>query len=186
MRTEDLTGRLLVATPGLGEGVFERCVMLVLHHGDEGAQAVVLNKPVDATIDTVLDGWQEHVREPQVLFQGGPVQLDSALGVVGVVDPALDIDGVQQLFPGVGVVDLDTPADQVMPHLTGVRIFAGYAGWVAGQLEGEIRNGSWYVVDRLPGDVFSDEPGTLWRRVLRRQPGRLAFVGLYPDDEDYN
>ena len=84
MRTEDLTGRLLVATPGLGEGVFERCVMLVLHHGDEGAQAVVLNKPVDATIDTVLDGWQEHVREPQVLFQGGPVQLDSALGVVGV------------------------------------------------------------------------------------------------------
>ena len=81
---------------------------------------------------------------------------------------------------------LDTPAEQVMPHLTGVRIFAGYAGWVAGQLEGEIRNGSWYVVDRLPGDVFSDEPGTLWRRVLRRQPGRLAFVGLYPDDEDYN
>ena len=95
---------------------------------------------VDATIDTVLDGWQEHVREPQVLFQGGPVQLDSALGVVGVVDPALDVDGVQQLFPGVGVVDLDTPADQVMPHLTGVRIFAGYAGWVASQLEGEIRN----------------------------------------------
>lgn len=186
MQTTDLTGRLLVATPSTGEGVFERAVVLVLHHDAEGAQGVVLNKPVDATVDTVLDDWQEHVAEPAVLFQGGPVGLDSALGVV--VTPGLGepVPGVQPLFGSVGVVDLDASSETIMRVASGVRIFAGYAGWTAGQLDAEVRAGGWYVVDREPEDLLTDDPTTLWHRVLRRQPGRLVLVAFYPDDEDFN
>ncbi|AKT51471.1 YqgE/AlgH family protein [Arsenicicoccus sp. oral taxon 190] len=186
MQTTDLTGRLLAATPAITEGVFERAVLLVLHHGEDGAQAVVLNKPVDATVDTVLDGWQEHVSAPSVLFQGGPVGLDSALGVVGLPGVPTEVRGVQRLFRGVGVVDLDTPAELVMSEASGVRIFAGYSGWSAGQLEAELREHTWYTLDLEPTDLFTDEPDTLWHRVLRRQPGRLALAAYYPDDEDYN
>lgn len=185
--TPDLTGRLLVAMPAIDEGIFARSVVLVLHHGDDGAQGVVLNKPVDAPVDAVLDGWQEHVVAPEVLFQGGPVGLDSALGVAVVPGLAQrEIPGVQRLFGGVGVVDLDSDAAPVMAAASGVRVYAGYAGWTAGQLEAEVHERSWYVVDREPGDILTDDPTTLWHRVMRRQPGRVALAAYFPDDEDYN
>lgn len=186
MLTTDLTGRLLVATPALREGVFERAVLLVLHHDDEGAQAVVLNKPVQAAVDTVLDDWQEHVTEPAVLFQGGPVALDSALGVITVPGLDQEVPGVRRLFGAVGVVDLDADPAPMAAAASGLRIYAGYAGWDAGQLELEVHQGAWYVVDREPADVHTTDPGSLWHRVLRRQPGRLALVAWFPDDEDYN
>ncbi len=63
---------------------------------------------------------------------------------------------------------------------------AGYAGWTAGQLEGEIRTGSWYVVEAEARDAFTDSPEDLWVRVLRRQRNELAFVSTYPADPTLN
>ncbi len=67
-----------------------------------------------------------------------------------------------------------------------MRIFAGYAGWGSGQLEGEIGDGAWYVVDSDPDDVFNLDPAGLWRQVLRRQRDQMAFVSTYPDDPSRN
>jgi putative transcriptional regulator len=116
-----LTGQLLVATPETGGEVFRRSVVLVLHHDEEGAHGVVLNRPIEAAVDAVLPGWEDHVTKPATLFQGGPVGLDSALGLV----------------------DLDVPPLVVVPEIAGLRIFAGYSGWSAGQLEREVREGGW-------------------------------------------
>ena len=127
---ERLTGRLLVATPLIDEGVFHRSVILVLQHGDDGAQGVVLNKPLTAEVDAILPGWGDHVSEPATLFQGGPVQLDSALGLVAT--SATAVSSVQELWPGVGLVDLDAvPAlvasqvEEFGGHLQGVGRLAG-------------------------------------------------------------
>ena len=68
----------------------------------------------------------------------------------------------------------------------GLRIYAGYAGWEAGQLEGEVEEGSWYVVPSLPPDCFRDDTHGLWRDVLRRQPGQLAWHSTRPLDPDLN
>ena len=65
-------------------------------------------------------------------------------------------------------------------------MFRGYAGWGPGQLEGEIEAGAWLVLDPEPTDLFTDEPDELWRAVLRRQPGRLAWLADAPDDLDAN
>ncbi len=67
-----------------------------------------------------------------------------------------------------------------------MRIFAGYAGWTAGQLENELREGAWYVVDSEPADTFHSDPSLLWRTVLRRQRGDLALVATFPDDPTLN
>jgi putative transcriptional regulator len=67
-----------------------------------------------------------------------------------------------------------------------LRVFAGYAGWGVGQLAAEIEEGSWYVVDSLPSDVFHTRSGDLWRDVLRRQPGELAWVATMPADPALN
>ena len=129
------TGQLLVATPLIEEGVFRRSVVLVLHHDDDGAQGLVLNRPIDADVDAVLPGWEEHATRPAKVFQGGPVQLDSALGLVAVPGDSPEPTGVRRLFGAVALVDLDTPPTLVVPEVAGLRIFAGYAGWSPGQLE---------------------------------------------------
>jgi putative transcriptional regulator len=67
-----------------------------------------------------------------------------------------------------------------------LRVFAGYSGWGGGQLEAEIEEGSWYVLDCTAHDVFDDEPGRLWAAVLRRQPGSLAWVSTRPTDPTLN
>jgi putative transcriptional regulator len=64
----------------------------------------------------------------------------------------------------------------VADRIEGVRAFAGHSGWGAGQVEAEIAVGSWFVVDQQPGDMLTDEPETLWRRVLARQGGLYSTV----------
>ena len=89
---------------------------------------------------------------------------------------------MRRLFGAVALVDLDTPPPLVAPDVSGLRIFAGYAGWSPGQLEAEIVTGSWYVVGSESDDVFTGEPDELWRRVLRRQPVPLRWVAWFPSD----
>ncbi len=184
---EYATGKLLVATPRTGGEVFRRSVVLVLHHDEEGAQGIVLNRPMAAPVSAVLPYWQEYVTDPSNVFQGGPVGLDSALGLVTVPgDKAEEPMGVRLLFGGIGLVDLDIPPIVVMPEVAVLRIFAGYAGWSPGQLDAEIREGGWYVVDAEARDAFSPEPELLWETVLRRQRGNLALVASFPEDPTMN
>jgi putative transcriptional regulator len=114
------------------------------------------------------------------------VALDSALGLVTVPGDQHEPMGVRLLFGGLGLVDLDIPPLVVMPGVAGLRIFAGYAGWSDGQLEQEISEGGWYVVESEARDPFTPEPQTLWKTVLRRQRGNLAFAATLPDDPSMN
>ena len=181
-----LAGRLLVASPQVEEETFRRSVVLLLHHDDDGAQGVILNRPLEADIEAVLPGWKSVASAPQTVFQGGPVELNSAIGLVTVPGDEPEPLGIKHLFGGLGLVDLDAPPNLVAPEVAGMRIFAGYAGWSSGQLEGEIGEGAWYVVDSEPRDPFTDAPEGLWRAVLRRQRGDLALVSTYPDDPSMN
>jgi len=180
------TGKLLVATPRTGGTVFARSVVLVLQHDEAGAQGVVLNRPLEASVSAVLPSWQDYVTDPANVFQGGPVALDSALGLVTVPGDQHSPTGVRLLFGGLGLVDLDVPPLEVMPGVAGLRIFAGYAGWSDGQLDQEIRDGGWYVVEAEARDAFTAEPERLWFSVLRRQRGNLAFVASLPEDPTMN
>lgn len=181
-----LTGRLLVATPLLQDPNFRRTVVLLLDHGDEGAMGIVVNRPMTVDVSAVLPAWQPFATAPGRLFDGGPVGQDSALGVVAVPGDTHEPQGVRRIVGSLGLVDLDTDPQAVARGVAGLRIFAGYAGWSAGQLENEIDEGAWYVVDAEARDPFSDEPDGLWRAVLRRQRGEIAYVSTYPDDPAMN
>lgn len=184
-QVHSLAGRLLVATPGLADPNFRRTVVLVLRHDDEGALGVVLNRPLPVPTGEALPSWHDAVTPPASLFQGGPVGLDGALGIATVVPSAEDAR-VDRLAGPFGLVDLDADPADGLPGVTGVRVFVGYAGWSADQLEGEVAAGDWYVLDAQPGDVTTPEPELLWRRVLRRQGGTLAIVSTYPEDPSLN
>lgn len=181
-------GRLLVATPELTEPTFSRTVVLLLTHGDDdGTLGVVVNRPSGTDVDEVLPGWQALVAGPGQVFVGGPVSPEAAI-CLGRLRPGATGATVAALagVPGVATVDLDAPPDDVAPLVSGLRVFSGCAGWSPGQLEREVEEGSWWVVDSLPGDAFSAEPERLWRQVLRRQGGALSLVSTYPEDPRQN
>lgn len=187
----DLTGRLLVAVPqeqsDLGDGdVFTRSVVLLLHHDEEGAHGLILNRPLNAGVDAVLPGWQEHVSSPDCVFQGGPVSLDTALALASAESGDDESLGIRNLFGGMYLVDLDAPPPIIAPAVDSLRIYAGYAGWGEGQLEAEIDMGMWFVVDAEPGDAFTADPDGLWVRVLKRQRSSVSFAVTFPADPDLN
>lgn len=177
---------MLVATPLLEDPSFRRAVVFVLDHGDDGALGIVVNRPLDVGVATVLPDWQPFVTAPGSLFQGGPVARDSALGIVTVPGDDEDPVGVRRIIGSFGLIDLDAPPEVVAGGVAGLRIFAGHAGWSAGQVEQEIGQGAWYVLDAESRDPFSDRPGTLWHQVLRRQRGDLALLSTYPEDPTLN
>ena len=179
-------GMLLVATPVLLDPNFAETVVLMLDVDEGGALGVVLNRPTGVPVSDVLDPWAEIVAEPEVLFQGGPVSTEGALGVALLRDENDSPVGFREIDGRLGVVDLDTPVELIEGSLEGMRIFAGYAGWGAEQLVAEIEEGSWYVVPAEPPDVFRSDPTELWRDVLRRQPGELAWHSTRPTDPDLN
>jgi putative transcriptional regulator len=181
-------GDLLVATPLLLDPNFERTVVLVLDLNSDGALGVVLNRPSTVPVGEILPDWSPLAEDPDVLFQGGPVGTDSALavGAASAADPEDEPVGFRRLFDDVGIIDLDTPTEIVGPGLSRLRIFAGYAGWGDEQLRDEIRTGSWYVVPSVATDLFAVDPLGLWMRVLRRQPGELAWVSTRPLDPTMN
>ena len=180
-------GRLLVATPLLVDPNFLRTVVLLLDVDESGALGVVLNRPSQVPVGSILPEWTDRVPDPDVLFAGGPVATDSALAVAHLggregEEPV----GFRTVFGNTGIVDLDTPAELLTDVVGGVRIFAGYAGWGPDQLQGEVAEGSWFVVDSVFGDVFGHNPDALWGDVLRRQPGDLAWLSTMPLDPTYN
>jgi putative transcriptional regulator len=181
-------GQLLVATPVLQDPNFESSVVLLLDVDENGALGVVLNQASLVRVAEVLPDWADVVSPPDVLFAGGPVSTDSALAVAALPSggEAEDPVGFRRLYGEIGIVDLDAPPEVVAPALTGLRVFAGYAGWGSAQLEAEVESESWYVVPSLREDLFGADPDGLRRRVLRRQPGELAWVSTRPLDPTLN
>lgn len=189
-------GLLLVAAPGLDEP-FHHAVILLLEHDESGTLGVVLNQPTTLDVGSVLPVWRDHLTGTPYLFQGGPVALDSALGLAALdsallqqeeVREADEPEGFRRIVGSLGIIDLDTPAGELVPHLRALRIYAGYAGWAPGQLEDELDRGSWAVVP--PGDLVSDaflaDPGRLWSAVLQRTGGTLAWWPRHPGDASVN
>ena len=192
MSSEAQAGRLLVATPVLGDPNFRRTVVLIVEHEpDQGTLGVVLNRPTQVPVGQVLEPWTELATDPSVVFNGGPVQPASALAlahVPGIEEPVgwHPLDGAAPAVARLGLVDLDAPPGLLAGTIASLRVYAGYAGWSAGQLQAEIDEGAWYVVPGQPSDAFCPDPEQLWPAVLRRQGGELAYVATYPDDPGLN
>jgi len=183
---ESLTGRLLVATPALKDPNFERTVVLLVAHEDGGALGVVLNRATEVPVAEVLEGWAPLAGEPAVVFEGGPVQPEAAICLARTRTGVRRINGFNRVSGSVGTVDLSGDPDKLREAVLSVRVFAGYAGWASGQLEGEIAAGSWFVFEALPGDAFVTRPDDLWPMVLRRQGGITAAVAIFPPDPAMN
>jgi len=185
-----LTGELVGASPSMADDSFDGAEVLVVDHDEAGALGVVINRPSTIDVGAILPDWHVYSSKPAVVFDGGPVGRDSALAL-GALLPSRTPDtgeplGFRQFFGHLGLVDLDAAPEDVAGDIGALRVFAGYAGWAPDQLEQEVSQGAWFVVDSLPEDPFHTQPDELWHEVLRRQPGSMSWLASYPDDPTMN
>jgi putative transcriptional regulator len=176
---ETTVGKLLIAEPMLGDPNFERTVVLMIEHRPEGALGVVLNRPSDLEVGAVLEEWADLAAVPSVLYVGGPVEPNGVLAL-GRSRGDRVVPGWSPVVGDVGTVDLHLQPEEVSPGVGGIRFFVGYSGWGAGQLEAELAEGAWLVVDATADDVFAPDPETMWRSVLRRQGGKVSMLADFP------
>ena len=174
------TGKLLVATPKLTDPNFARTVILMIAHDDNGALGVVLNRPItQAPLADHVPAWAGLAAPPGVVFLGGPVEPVRALGI-GRIGGGAECPGWTRLDGQTGLVDLTREPADIDVAVREVRVFTGYAGWSAGQLDGEVQEDAWFVISAEPEDAFTADPATLWTTVLRRQSGKLAMFAHFP------
>ncbi|KAF0849340.1 YqgE/AlgH family protein [Nocardia caishijiensis] len=181
-------GNLLVSAIDLVEPTFRRTVVYVIEHNDAGSLGVVLNRPSETPVRDVLPLWADLVAEPTELYIGGPVKRDAALclGVLRIGAEIGEVRGLRRVDGRVVLVDLDADPDEVAPLVESIRVFAGYAGWSMGQLEGELDNDDWVVVSALPSDPIATDRHDLWAAVLRRQPLPLSLLATHPIELERN
>lgn len=176
-------GRLLIALPALDDPNFSRSVVLILEHDQDGALGLVLNRPTTTPIEEVLQGWSSLAAEPANLYGGGPVEPQAVVGLAVAHDRATR--GVA-ITGRIRTVDpTDDPA-LLAGEVERARIFAGYAGWAPGQLEAELEQEAWLVVDATADDVVSERPDELWHDVMARQEGSTRLMATFPDDPRLN
>ena len=181
--SESLAGQLLLASPSLLDPNFARTVVLVGVHSHDGAMGVVLNRPSEVTIGDAAPLLGDAVGELEPVFVGGPVQSTSIVFLAEFLDPEpaglLVLGRIGFPAPDAGIEDL-------VRSTARRRVFAGYAGWGAGQLEAEIAGGDWIAHAAQPQDVFCEEPEDLWSAVLTRKGGSYALIARMPLDPSVN
>jgi putative transcriptional regulator len=179
---ESLQGQLLIASPALLDPNFRRTVVLVTEHNEEGAAGLVLNRPSPTPVVDAVPQLEPLAENGERVWLGGPVQPEAVLVLGEFLDPD---DAAVPLFGGLGFPSLEEP-EEIVPATTRRRIYAGYAGWGAGQLEDELGRDDWILEPALNDDVFTDEPEELWRDVLRRKGGIFELVARMPEDPSVN
>ena len=182
MPVQSLKGQLLIAGPALLDPNFRRTVVLVGEHSEDGALGLVLNRSSETTVDEALPELVAIVDGVEQVHVGGPVQPSAIVVLADFVEP--DRAG-SLVLDSVGFLPSEVDPDE-LGELRRARVFAGYAGWGPGQLDGELEDGSWIVEPALPDDVFTADPDELWSQVLRRKGGPFGVLALMPPDPSLN
>lgn len=167
-------GKFLIAGRELGDPNFFHTVVLLLEHSSEGALGVIVNRPTEVKLADLLPDMKGLGGRLDLVFAGGPV-LPSQMLIL--IRSAGEPREAREVMAGVYYSSSrETLAELVAQGGDGadVRVFAGHAGWAAGQLEWEVERGGWHILTAESSSVFDEEPAMLWERLIERTSGVLA------------
>ncbi|RRA99762.1 YqgE/AlgH family protein [Larkinella rosea] len=177
-------GCLLIAEPFLGDPNFERSVVLVCDHNDDGTFGLVLNQIAQVKLNDVLTDEMYH---DYSLYVGGPVQqntlhyihrlghaLEESIALPNGLYWSGNFDRLRQLINAGAVKETD------------VRFFVGYSGWSGGQLADEMAQNAWIVTQADSNFIFDTPSDQFWRGILRQMGGQYRVLSHYPVDPRLN
>ena len=178
---DTVQGKLLVSSPALIDPNFRKTVVLIAHHDEEGAMGLVLSRPSTVAAADAVPALAGIPGADHPVFVGGPVQPEAFMVLAEFDDIA---QAAAPIMDGLGFMPADAQPEELA--IRRLRLFAGYSGWGDGQLEAELEEDSWIVVDALADDAFADDPDELWRGVLQRQGGAFSLMENMPFDPGLN
>ncbi len=179
-----LQGRLLLDSGQLRGSYFQRTVVLVCRHNAEGAFGLVLNRPSGNSLGEMVTADLPEAFREHPLYLGGPVEL----GAFSYLHADEFLPGdqiIDNVVMGHSLEELDGLAGSFSPHRQ-LKMFAGYSGWSAGQLEGEMERSAWLTHPATRELLFDTDPAELWRTVLRQMGPRFRVLAEMPEDPSRN
>lgn len=179
-----LKGQLLLDSGQLGESFFKRSVVLICQHDADGAFGLILNRTSGNSLGEMLLSDIPEGFKTETLYIGGPVQL-SALSYL-VSDEFLPAGSVMPNLDLGHSIETLIEMSQSFSHTRKLRMFAGYAGWTAGQLEGEMKRKAWLTHPATLDLVFAEKPETLWKTILKNKGGKYRLLADMPEDLSSN
>jgi len=176
-------GRVLISEPFLTDRFFNRTIVFLTEHNENGTVGFILNRVIDLMVSSAVegfDGWDEH------LSVGGPVASDTLhyLHTLGTKIP-----GSVQVVPGIWWGgEIDALRNLIATGTVGrdqVRFFLGYSGWEKGQLKRELNENSW-VIAKVPPEVIMKSRGDVWKEVLRSFNNKYRIWAEFPESPEMN
>lgn len=179
-----IQGHALVASPYLTDPNFMRSVVYILRHDEEGALGLLLNRPTQTTVGSLLEQLNDQpLTNRSAVYSGGPVD-----GPLVMLQESTDESGEPGLYVAseqARILEVCSKDDSTENY----RVFDGYSGWDAGQLESELKSGGWIVWDIQLEQVFAD-PELLWQTAIRQIGREILTEGMdpsrIPEDPAYN
>ncbi len=177
-------GKILIAQPFLNEEYFQRSVILLAEHNEEGTFGLVINKPLDFGLNDILPEFPDFTTG---VYIGGPVKTDSVFFIhtLGEKIPK-SMPIIDGLFWGgdIGVVEDLVHRKELKPDQ--IRFFLGYSGWSPLQLDKEIEEHTWVVSSARASMLLGTNPAQLWPKMVKRLGADYAEWVLYPTDPSLN
>jgi putative transcriptional regulator len=180
---DSLRGQLLIASPALDDPNFDRTVVLVTEHNDEGAMGLVLNRPATTAVDEVAPELTLLVDAEDPVYLGGPVAEEAVIVLAEFEDPS---EAAAPVMGPLGFLPAGADEAEIAERLRRARVFAGYAGWGPGQLDDEIEAEAWIVEPATIDDAFAPDVAALWAAVLARKGREYALLATMPPDPSVN
>lgn len=176
-------GKLLIAEPFLGDPNFERSVILLCEHNEEGSFGFVLNQVANLQLNDVLS---QPAAVALPLYVGGPVGQNTLHFVhrLAFLEDAVELGG--GLFWSGDFEQMTNLLNIGKISERDVRFFIGYSGWSSGQLDQEMERKSWIVSQATADFVFETPTDQFWRAVLRQMGGEYRVKSHYPIDPRLN
>jgi putative transcriptional regulator len=177
-------GKVLLAEPFMAEPYFKRSVILVTEHNDEGSFGLIINKPIKMTFNQALP---DAPAFKATLSLGGPVSKETLhfLHRLGNKIPGSKTIAKGLYWGG----DFDQVMGMMMDKILDtkdIRMFVGYAGWSAGQLDNELKMNSWIIEKANATMVFRKDPDELWGNILYKMGDPYRKMVNFPEDPNLN
>jgi putative transcriptional regulator len=186
---KSLTGHFLVAAKHLRDPNFYKSVVLMVEHNKSSAMGLIVNRPSVLTVARALQGHFDLPETGEVVYTGGPVEKAALF----ILHDSQDFDGTESpVVPGLYVGNSASVFEEIVRAVAdgitelNFRIFAGCAGWSAGQLECEISRGDWLTVPATTEVLFHEDPYAIWDMLCQDVAHRGDFLPTIPSNAEWN
>ncbi len=178
-------GDLLIAEPSiLGDLSFNRSIILLADHNDEGTVGFILNKPLEFNLNDLV----KEIDKPFPVYNGGPVEQDNLYFIHKI--PELIPDSIEisnGIYWGGDFSALSDAVNNEQINDTDLRFFLGYSGWQSNQLEDELQSNSWILTENIYKEaIFEKSYTSFWKEKMLELGGSYSIWSNAPEDPTYN